>query len=148
MEQHDDALMGGSMFCDVDYAQPDVRADVLRWGEWMGQQFPIGGMRLDACKHISEDFLRDFVRHLSYSVGQDWFFVAEYWDGNVEVLSRLVRLFRGRVSFFDVQLVYNLSAASKLPRRYDLRKIFRGTLCTRHPRNAVVSRIVNPLLSS
>ena len=127
------------MFADLDHAQSDVRDDILNWGTWVGSTLKINGMRLDACKHISRCFLRSFFHHLTSTVGKEWFFVAEYWDAKVETLTSLIRFFEKRVSFFDVPLVYNLSAASKNPHHFDLRRVFKGTLCGTCPSNAVVS---------
>jgi alpha-amylase len=125
------------MFADVDYSQPDVRADVLRWGEWIGKEVKLSGMRLDAIKHYSEDFLRTFINHLNETVGRGWFFVGEYWTAEFEVLARYLARMGGQMSLFDVQLVYNLSHASKA-RRIDLQRIFDGTLAKHLPKTAVV----------
>ena len=125
------------MFADVDYSQPDVRADVLRWGEWIGKEVKLSGMRLDAIKHYSEDFLRTFINHLNETVGRGWFFVGEYWTAEFGILAPYLARMGGQMSLFDVQLVYNLSHASKA-RRIDLRRIFDGTLAKHIPKNAVV----------
>ena len=125
------------MFADVDYSQPDVRADVFSWGDWLGKEVKLSGMRFDAIKHYSEDFLRSFVRHLDETFGKDFFFVGEYWTTEFGVLAPYITRMDGRMSLFDVQLVYNLSFASKA-RRCDLRRVFDGTLAKHLPRNAVV----------
>ena len=75
------------MFADVDYSQQDVRADVLNWGEWLGKQVKLSGMRLDAIKHYSEDFLQCFFRRLDATVGKNWFLVGEYWTAEFGVLA-------------------------------------------------------------
>jgi alpha-amylase len=131
------------MFADMDYSQPDVRADVLNWGEWLGKEVKLSGMRLDAVKHYSEDFLRTFIRHLDDTVGKDWFFVAEYWTAEFAILAPYITRMNCRMSLFDVQLLYNLSYASKA-RRIDLRRIFDGTLAKHLPKNAVVRDIKRP----
>ena len=65
------------MFADVDYTQPDVKDDVKRWVEWIGKETGIKGMRLDAIKHYSSDFLKELVLHMDRTVGRDWFLVGE-----------------------------------------------------------------------
>lgn len=65
------------MFADLDYAHPEVQDDVKRWGEWMGKEIKIKGIRFDAVKHFSEDFLKDFVQHLDQTCGEGWFLVGE-----------------------------------------------------------------------
>ena len=132
-------MLISSMFADLDHAQPDVQEDILNWGTWIGSTLKINGLRLDACKHISRRFLQSFIHHVSSTVGKDWFFIAEYWDTHVETLIQLIHFFGRRVSFFDVPLVYNLSAASKTPHHFDLRRVFKGTLCGSCPSNTVVS---------
>jgi|SRR5271155_1857423 len=125
------------MFADVDYSRTEVCEDVRNWGEWIGRELKLSGMRMDAIKHYSAEFLKTFIAHLHRTVGKDWFFVGEYWTGNVRVLSSYITRFQGKLSLFDVPLVYKLSNASSA-RKCDLRRIFEGTLCKRHPKHAVV----------
>jgi hypothetical protein len=35
----------------VPVSHSEVRADILKWGEWIGTELPISGMRIDAAKH-------------------------------------------------------------------------------------------------
>lgn len=65
------------MFADLDYAHPEVQDDVKNWGTWIGKEVKIKGLRFDAVKHFSEDFLKEFVRHLDQTVGEGWFLVGE-----------------------------------------------------------------------
>ncbi|KAJ5557474.1 hypothetical protein N7494_001389 [Penicillium frequentans] len=52
------------MFANLDHTNPEVRADIFKWSEWIGTELPISGMRIDAAKHYSAAFQRDFVNHL------------------------------------------------------------------------------------
>jgi alpha-amylase len=129
------------MCADVDYSQPDVRTDVLNWGEWLGREVKLSGMRLDAIKHYSEGFLRTFIRHLDETVDKDWFYIGEYWSPEFGILAPYIARMGGRMSLFDVQLLYNLSYNSKA-RRVDLKRIFDGTLAKHRPSNAVVRHLL------
>ena len=55
-----DYLMGS----DLDYSHPEVEEDVLNWGKWLAKEIPLKGIRFDAIKHYSEDFLRKFVKQI------------------------------------------------------------------------------------
>jgi alpha-amylase len=124
------------MFANIDYSNPEVRQDVCRWGEWIGTELTLSGLRLDAVKHYSEDFLRTFVQHLDRTVGKNWFLVAEYWREDLDVLSGFIKRMGQRISLFDVRLVSNLARLSAA-RRPDLRTVFQETLALHHPHNAV-----------
>jgi len=93
------------MFADLDHTHPEVRADIFKWAEWLGNELPISGMRIDAAKHYSAAFQRDFVDHLRKTVGADYFLVGEYWRGQVEMLHKYLKLMEYRVSLFDVPLL-------------------------------------------
>lgn len=75
--------------------------------------------------------------------GRDFFFVSEYWTWNSLTLSNMIGKFKGGVSLFDVQLVYNLSdfslerRRSESPVHNDLRRIFEGSLLQMHPQRSV-----------
>jgi len=127
------------MFSDIDFSQPEVREDVFRWGEWIGNELNLAGVRFDAIKHYSEDFLRDFIAHLDRTVGSKWLMVGEYWKDDLEVLSGYLDRLHNRISLFDVTLVNNFSRISMKGERGALRDIFDGTLALNRPENAVVS---------
>lgn len=134
------------MFADLDYSNQEVRQDVLCWGEWIGQQLPLSGMRLDAAKHYSSQFQKDFIKHMKRTVGSNWSFIGEYWKGSPgELLDYLQRMDR-ELSLFDVPLVYRFSTFSRTEGA-DLRRIFDETLVKYEPQHAVVCPVL-PLSSS
>ncbi|KAH6637162.1 glycoside hydrolase superfamily [Chaetomium tenue] len=125
------------MFADVDHNHPDVRADLFRWVEWLLQQMRFGGLRLDAIKHYSFRFLRDFVTHIREHVDPDWFIVGEYWREDSEYLARFIEFMGHQISLFDVQLVSNFSKVSSLGEQGDLTKVLDDSLALWKPDNAV-----------
>lgn len=60
------------MGADVNYSHPEVEEDVLNWGTWLAETVPLKGIRFDAIKHYSEDFLRKFITRLDETYGQGW----------------------------------------------------------------------------
>jgi alpha-amylase len=124
------------MFADMDYSNLEVRDDVFRWGEWIGKELKLSGIRFDAVKHYSEDFLRDFIKHLDKTVGKDWFLVGEYWRDDLDILAGYIKRMGNRLSLFDVGLVGNLARLS-MARKPDLRTVFQDTLALHCPHNAV-----------
>ena len=125
------------MFDNLDYSQPSVRQDVLNWGSWITNELGLSGFRLDAMKHYSQDFQKEFVQHMDSQFGKDFFFVGEYWKWDSYALSSVIGKFKGRISLFDVQLVYNFSSFSQ-GKETDLRRVFDGALVQLHPQRAVV----------
>src|SRR5512140_2738402 len=116
------------MFADVDHKHPDVRRDLFNWAGWLSRQVKLGGMRIDAVKHYSFSFLRDFVRHIDKNVNRDWFLVGEYWREDSEFLARYIEFMDHRISLFDVQLVSNFSRVSLMFEKGDLRTVFDDSL--------------------
>ncbi|TVY49439.1 Alpha-amylase, partial [Lachnellula cervina] len=127
-----DFLMCGN----IDHSNPDVRRDLFYWVEWLGSQFRLGGLRIDAVKHYSASFLRDLMRHIDQTVGKDWFMVGEYWRADAKVLSAYIEYMNHRLSLFDVPLVESFSNVSRGVEP-DLRKVFEGSLAATKPANAV-----------
>lgn len=126
------------MFANVDHSHPEVRRDLFFWIQWLSSQLPIGGLRLDAIKHYSASFLRDFIHHIDATVGRDWFIVGEYWREDAPVLAKYIEYMNHRLTLFDVRLVSNFSRLSFCPNA-DLRSVFDGSLVSIKPNNAVVS---------
>ncbi|CAM1510456.1 Fc.00g007910.m01.CDS01 [Cosmosporella sp. VM-42] len=127
-----DYLMGS----DLDYAHPEVKSDVLKWGEWLGSTLPIKGIRFDAVKHYSEEFLREFIGNLNNKFGEGWFFVGEFWKDDLTDLREYLGRMDHKFSLFDTPLVYNFSEISRGDGA-DMRKVFDGTLVQSDPINAV-----------
>jgi alpha-amylase len=133
------------MFADLDHTHPEVRTDIFNWIEWLGSQLQIRGMRIDAAKHYSAAFQRDFVDHIRQTVGADYFLVAEYWRGEVMLLLNYLKLMEYRVSLFDVPLLGRFAVVSQTEGG-DLRKIFKGTLVEQCPSYAVVRSNNSPFM--
>lgn len=129
------------MFANLDYGNAAVREDVKRWGDWLVDHVPgIGGMRLDAIKHYSAGFVKEFVAHVNATVaqqGKEMFWIGEYWNADSEYLLDYNEKYIGStINMFDVALLYNLHNASA-GRLKDLRQIFRGSMVSMAPDKAV-----------
>lgn len=124
------------MFSDIDHAHPQVREDLFHWVEWLSSQLKLGGLRLDAIKHYSAKFLRDFLTHIDQTVDQDWFIVGEYWRDDSKVLAQYIEYMNNRISLFDIRLLSNFSRLSL--EKGDLRTVFDGSLAMLKPQNTVV----------
>lgn len=133
------------MFANIDHSVPEVRQEFMHWAKWLGSQVRLRGLRLDAIKHYSANFLRQFLQELDGSVGRNWFYVGEYWDSNAARLAGVVDFFQGRMSLFDRRLVDNFSRVS-MSEDTDLRTVFDDALCLWRPANAVVRENISFLL--
>lgn len=125
------------MFSDIDLNHPDVIAELKHWGRWVAEEMDIDGMRLDAVKHMNDEFIKDFLADLRAARGDDFYAVGEYWVDDIETLESYLANVGYATDLFDVCLHYNLSCASKEGGDYDLRKLLDGTLVLRHPELAV-----------
>ncbi|KAK3689315.1 alpha-amylase-like protein [Podospora appendiculata] len=125
------------MFADIDHRHPEVRRDLFDWTNWLSKQLKLGGMRLDAIKHYSFEFLRDLVAHIDRTVDPGWFLVGEYWREDSEFLSRFIEFMNCRISLFDVQLVSNFSCVSLQGDKGDLTTLFDDALVMWKPANTV-----------
>ncbi|KAG9120641.1 hypothetical protein FRC07_003797 [Ceratobasidium sp. 392] len=119
-----DFLLGA----DIDFRHPDVRSDMMSWGQWVLKETGATGFRLDACKHIDRMFLREWLTNARKSYGNRLFAVGEVWNEDVPTILRYMRAFPGEMCYFDVPLHANLFRASKLGPAFDLRTILRGSI--------------------
>ena len=128
-----DFLMGS----DLDYSHPEVEEDVLKWASWLAKEVPLKGIRFDAIKHYSGEFLKKLVDKLDAEFGGGWFFVGEFWKDKLSDLTEYLARMDRKFSLFDTPLVYNFSEISK-GSGADMRKVFDETLVQCEPVNAVV----------
>jgi alpha-amylase len=134
------------MFADLDLSHPEVREDILQWGNWITDTLSLGGMRLDAAKHFSAKFQKDFVNHIRSTSNPDFFVIGEYWTGDVQAIMDYLETLENKIVAYDVPLVEKFSELSHT-RDADLRGIFKDTLVQRRPDQAVVRDPPSPISS-
>ncbi len=127
-----DYLMGA----DLDFENPEVIEECIKWGKWYVETTNIDGFRLDAVKHISSNFYKNWIKIIREQTKQQLFTVGEYWSGDISKLHKYITETEGEISLFDVPLHYNLSRASK-DEQFDLSQIFERTLVKENPCKAV-----------
>ncbi|HTR29108.1 MAG TPA: alpha-amylase [Puia sp.] len=126
------------MYDDVEFRNQAVREELKRWGEWYFRQTGFDGVRLDAVKHMSPQFINEWVDHMRALAGKDFFIVGEYWaPGNLPLLLKYIEATDSRMSLFDAALHHKIEAASKGGREFDLTTIFDDTLVGVRPDLAV-----------
>lgn len=128
-----DYLMG----CNLDIANPDVRHELMYWGEWYTDLTGVDGFRFDAVKHVGSDFFVEWLHHMREHTGRDLFAVGEYWTGVHQALEHFIERTGGNVMLFDSVLHYNFAAAGREGAAYDLRVLFDGSLVKENPDMAV-----------
>lgn len=125
------------MFADIDHKHPDVKEELFHWGEWFIHYVDIDGMRFDALKHIEEEFIEDFIKHLEEKSEKDLYFFGEYWQNDPEENNKYLYEVKYGTDLFDVVLHYKMEEASKDIDNFDMRTIFDNTLVQEHPMLAV-----------
>lgn len=126
------------MFDDIDYRNPAVREEVIRWGKWYYDQLKFDAIRMDAVKHMPPDFVAEWVQKIREHAGKDLFAVAEYWSpGFLDLLENYISATHGSMAMFDCSLQSNFHYASKRSNNYDMREIFNQTLVQANPELAV-----------
>lgn len=126
------------MFNDVEFRNPAVREELLRWGKWYYDTVGFDGVRLDAVKHISPKFYNEWLVKLREATGKELFAVGEYWaPGQLHLLLRYLEATEGHMSLFDSALHHNFHNASQGGNTFDLRIILDESLVKAVPEKAV-----------
>lgn len=126
------------MYNDINHDNPFVRAELNKWGKWYHDQIFFDGVRLDAVKHQSPSFYKEWLTMLRTNTKKNIFAVGEYWaPGIVSLMLEYIEATEGCMSLFDASLQHNFHIASKEGGNYDLRKIFDETLVQARPELAV-----------
>ncbi|MDR2004326.1 MAG: alpha-amylase [Prevotella sp.] len=122
---------------DLDLDHPEVIKELNRWGIWVSNELNLDGMRLDAVKHMEDKFVKQFLETVRAERGNEFYSVAEYWNGDLATLEKYLAAVEKTTDLFDVPLHYNMYKASKFGKDYDLRRILDDTLVLHHPDYAV-----------
>ncbi len=126
-----DYLLGNNL----DYSVLKMRQEAMDWGRWFTNTLKLDGYRIDAVKHLSASFMKDWLSNMR-KINSSAFAVGEYWSGSLAKLENYEQQVNWSMSLFDVPLHYNLYNASK-DGNYDLRKIFDNTMVQKHPVQSV-----------
>jgi alpha-amylase len=128
-----DFLMGA----DVEFRNPYVNKEIKKWGEWYIETTGVDALRLDAVKHISYQYINEWVDHIRDHFKKNMLVIGEYWRHDVSHLLKYIDATGGRVQLFDVPLHFNFYTASMQGVDYDMRKIFDNTLVHEKPELAI-----------
>ncbi len=77
-----DYLMGD----DVDYQNSKVKDEIKAWGKWIINEVDFDGFRLDAIRHVDNDFVSEWLDEVWSGTGKDVFFVGEAWIEDINYL--------------------------------------------------------------
>ena len=116
---------------------PEVLAELDRWGAWYLALTGVDGFRLDAVKHIQFTFFLHWLENLRTVSGKPLWSVGEYWSPELADLTHYLDSCGQTMSLFDVPLHFNLMKASSSQGNFDMRRIFEGTLVGARPEQAV-----------
>ncbi|MCT4013681.1 alpha-amylase [Elizabethkingia anophelis] len=123
---------------DINFRNPNVVGELDYWGRWYYEQIGYNGVRLDAIKHITPSFFKDWLYKLREATEENIFAVGEYWAPNdLPILEKYIEVTEGCMSLFDAPLQHQFYLASNQGADYDLSKIFDGTLVQSRPDKAV-----------
>lgn len=126
------------MYDDIEHRNPFVREELNSWGKWYHDQIGFDGVRLDAVKHQSPDFYKEWLQLLRANTGQNLFAVGEYWaPGRLDLLQKYISATEGTMMLFDSSLQHNFHVASNMGGDYDMRQIFNETLTLANPESSV-----------
>lgn len=128
-----DYLMGA----DLDTDNPDTVRAVTDWGKWYFDTVNMDGLRLDAVKHISFDFYREWLKNMREYTKRNFFAVGEYWANDIEKLLHYLDVTENSLSLFDVPLHFSFVNAANSNGNFDMGGILNNTLVSSRPFNAV-----------
>ncbi len=128
-----DYLMGA----DLDTDNPKTVQAVTDWGKWYLDTVHMDGFRLDAVKHISFDFYREWLKAMRAHKGSSFFTVGEYWSKEIGKLTHYLDVTENSLSLFDVPLHFAFLQAATSNGAFDMAGILKGTLTEARPDNSV-----------
>ncbi|PWW29234.1 MULTISPECIES: alpha-amylase [unclassified Chryseobacterium] len=124
-----DYLMGA----DIEYRNPYVVEEMKNWIRWYMETTKVDGIRLDALKHISSDFLKDWIYYIKTEVNPECFVLGEFWKDEAEKIEYFSDKMSDLISCFDAPLHYNFFKASQDGKDYDMSRILKGSFLEKKP---------------
>lgn len=126
------------MLENLDYTNPEVCEETMKWGKWIMEELSLSGFRLDAVQHYSWRFADAWSQYLKRVNNSDVLCVGEFWNGDVKVLLEWMSNMSPDFHLYDVPLMYRIARLSS-GEDTDMRQVFHETLVEARPNSAVVS---------
>lgn len=128
-----DYLMGA----DICFANPEVVDELHRYGKWYIKMSDVDGFRLDALKHIDNEFFESWLQDLRNTTGKELFTMGEYWSPYLDALTYYLDRNHNHLSLFDVPLHFNFYQACNSNGKFNMSKLLENSLMMTRPQNAV-----------
>lgn len=125
------------MFANIDHAHPDVVKEFKTWARWLVDTTGVDGFRIDAAKHIDDNYMKHFTEYVESTFGESFYMFGEYWNADPNQTNHYLYETGYNLDIFDVGLHFNMANASNGGRDYQLNKIFDNTVVQEHPTIAV-----------
>lgn len=125
------------LYNDIDFKHPDVREELKRWISWFINETKVDGLRLDAIKHMSDWFIREFIGHVRAEFGEEFFIAGEYSYYVDMDLDPFLANVEHRLDLYDVVLHYHFRQCSLDGPGYDMSTILNDTIVEKYPELAV-----------
>lgn len=128
-----DYLMGA----DLNFSNQTVINHLIEWGQWYYDTCHMDGFRIDAAKHISSTFYKNWLWDMRMNNKKNFFAVGEYWSGDLDDLRRYMSATQGCMCLFDVPLHLNFYKACNQAGYFDMAHLLDSTLVQDNPTKAV-----------
>lgn len=125
------------MFDDIDFKHPDVQEHLKDWANWFFDTVAIGGLRLDAVKHIDRDFMADFIAYIRQEIKPELYVFGEYWKDSEHDMADYLDAVDLQYDLVDVMLHMNFFEAGQRGKDFDLRTILDDSFMRARPEFAV-----------
>ncbi|MGS4786304.1 alpha-amylase [Streptococcus sp. P25B114] len=125
------------MFNDIDFKHPEVVEHLKDWVKWFIETTQVDGFRIDAAKHIGEDYIASFMEFVRQEIKPDLYAFAEYWKDSEADSQSYIDGTDYQLDLVDVPLHMNFFQAGNEGQSFDLRTIFDGSLVKTKPDFAV-----------
>ncbi|KYP13180.1 alpha-amylase [Flavihumibacter sp. CACIAM 22H1] len=122
---------------DIEFRNPAVREELLRWLNWFIASTGHQGFRLDGLKHMNPGFTASVLQNLQEQTTENSIVIGEYLSHNKQELAAFLEQVNFACNLFDFPLHKNFMDAAKLGEHYDLRTMFNGSLVQEYPLNAI-----------
>ena len=128
---------------DIDLNNTEVINELNTWAKWYVDTADLDGFRLDAVKHMSANFYKNWLKSIRKARGNSLYAVAENYDYNVDNLLKYIKDTSNSASVFDFPLRGKMHEASTSDGDFDMKTFFKDTLVSSKKSKLAVTFVEN-----